>query len=218
MSPVQRRVVGPSSRARGQGGFTLLETVVALIVVSIAILTIAYGLLTSVNIDNNSNLQQRTNLALTTFIENLPYSAPGPDCVPVTDPPPRTGTGGIPGPSHGADLIEDTLSRPNPDPSGVPARLPNPEVERWIDRGVVFTVTDVSYAVWSVTDDEPEDFSAACDAPGPPSPNPARPLPYYPVIKVTVEACWSGQADASQCPEGAMTVRGEAIRRGGRTG
>lgn len=203
---------------RAQAGFTLVETVVALLVVTIAILTIAYGLLTSITTDNNSNLQQRTNLALTTFLENLPYVAPPEGCVPVTDPPPSTGDGGIPGPSHGADLIENTLSRPNPEEGGVPARIPNPEVERWVSRGVVFTVTNVEYAKWDVSDDEPEDWTAPCDAPGPISPDPARPLPYYPVIKVTVEACWSGRADASQCPDGSMTVRGEAIRRGGRTG
>ncbi len=135
-------------RRRGQGGFTLIEAVLSLVVVSIAILSIAAGLFTSARADNRTNEQLRGNLALATFTENLRY-------VP-------SGGAGCSSSDHAATLLANTLLEP--------------EVGEWVDRGMVFAVTDVEYACWQV-DAGDEDFTAPCNAPGPTSPDPSGQCP-----------------------------------------
>lgn len=184
-----------------QRGYTLIEVIIAMFVIGVAILGLMMGLLTNMKANNVANQQQRTNLALTTFLENMPYVAPsGASCVAVSDPPPSSGTGGSSVPSNAKSLLDRALT--------------SPEVQRWVDRGIVFTVTGVEYAKWTVSGTGTEDFGAACDAAGP-----AIGQPWFPAIRVSVQACWSGAAGSSSCgSENSVTVRAQVVRRGGRLG
>jgi Tfp pilus assembly protein PilV len=186
------------ARARGQGGFTLIEAVLSVVVVSTAIVSIAAGLLGAARIDNRTNERQRANLALTTFVENLDHVQSS--CPAVSTPAPATGASN--GASHATALLSATAAEP--------------EVAEWIDRGMVFSITRVEYARWDVAAGA-EDFTAACNTPPPTNPNPLRPRPYYPVIRVTVTACQGG-VGASTCAGDAVVVQTQSIERGGRNG
>ena len=191
----KRRDLG-ATRPAGQSGFTLLEALIALVVTSVAVMAIAGGLLLSTRVDNQTNAQQRANLALTTFMENIEFvQAPSAsaDC--------GTGSGGpavsSPGvsnpPSHAAQLMGTAVA--------------DPEVQTWINRGMMFRITSVTYG----TDDSgpgAETFGSDCSAP--------TAEPKYPVIKITAEACRASAAAVS-CGE-SVAVDAEVVKRGGRTG
>lgn len=179
-------------------GFTLLEATIALAVVSIAIIALATGLLVTIRSDNQSNLQQRTNLALGTFVDNLAYVAPATVCTPVSSPPPTSSSADAADASHARSLLQATLAKP--------------EVARLADDGMLFTVTNVAYADRSQVDAEVEEFTAPCDAPPPANP------PYFPVIKVSVTACWAGSRSATTCSPDSVAVSTESVERGSRTG
>jgi Tfp pilus assembly protein PilV len=183
---------------RGQSGVTLIEAVLSLIVVSVAIISIAGGLLTSVRVDDKANRRQRANLALTTFVENMPYVSPPGSC--ATSPT-----------AHATSLYNNTVTM-----TANGQAVPQPEVQQWLDRGAVFTVTDVEYSDWRVVTGE-EQFTASCND-KPTSPDPNRPTPFYPVIRVTVEACLGSGPGASSCAAEEPVVATQAVKRGGRIG
>lgn len=191
-------------RMGAKGGYTLLEAVLALIIASGAILTIALGLLTSGNADQHTNSRQRVNLALSTFTENLKYSLS--ECPAVSSPAPSSGRPANP-PSHATTLLDRTLEKA--------------EVAKWVDRGIVFTVTDVEYGDTDPYDfgaGVPEAFDGACSDPAPTGPSDLRPPPWYPVIRVTVQACFGLAPDAVDCPEGEPVEQVSVVKRGGRRG
>ncbi|MFM7141660.1 MAG: hypothetical protein ACKO2K_07060, partial [Alphaproteobacteria bacterium] len=64
---------------------------------------------------------------------------------------------------------------------------------RLADDGMLFSITNVAYADRSQVDAEVEEFTAPCNAPPPANP------PYFPVIKVSVSACWAGSRSATVC-------------------
>jgi len=182
----------------GEHGFTLLEATIALAVVSIAIIALATGLLVTIRSDNQANLQQRTNLALGTFVDNLAYVAPATVCTPVSSPPPTSSSADAASASHARSLLQATLAKP--------------EVAGLADDGMLFSITNVAYADRSQVDAEVEEFTAPCNAPPPANP------PYFPVIKVSVSACWAGSRSATVCSPDSVTVSTESIERGSRTG
>lgn len=74
-------------RARGQGGFTLLEAVVSLGLVSTVVLTLAGGLLTTVKSSTAAKSTQQVDAALSAYAESFKGVAFDPtwDACPSTD-------------------------------------------------------------------------------------------------------------------------------------
>lgn len=188
------------AKARGESGYTLIEAVLAVLVVSIAILAIAGGLLASVRIDNKTNAVQRANLALSTFTENLTFTQA--TCPAVSDPAPTSGTVLTSPDSHALRLLSATLDQP--------------EVQEWVDRGMVFSIIDVDYADWRVTGRATESFTGDCSDTGPTAADPLRPAPYFPTIRVQVRACQQGPSGPERCGDDEPTVTAEVVERGGR--
>lgn len=58
-------------RQRSQQGFSLIEALVVIFLISTVVLTFAVGLQASVTSDGKTNREQRLNLALTSFAEGL---------------------------------------------------------------------------------------------------------------------------------------------------
>lgn len=61
----------PSSHTPGQSGFSLIETLIVIVLISTVVLTFAVGLQTSVISDGKTNREQRLNLALTSLTEGF---------------------------------------------------------------------------------------------------------------------------------------------------
>lgn len=189
--------------AGGQRGYTLMEALIAILVSSIAIVTIASGLIASIRIDDSANIRQRMNLALATFLENLEYTRPAPDCADDPD-------------GHAQSILAKILDDPDVAPNA-----PNPpnaddqyslEVMQWVDeRYMVFQIPSVRYTNWDAGDDfsVPETFTDDCEAMAPP--------PAYPVIEVTVEVCYVLDPAVTNC-DGRAVERAVVIRRGNRSG
>ncbi len=188
-----RRLVGD------QRGLTMIEALLSVIIVSVAVVTIAGGLLLSSRVDNDTNERQRANLALTTFSENLTYTA-RPDGVAcgIGAGAPVSSSGATNPSSHAALLMERATGAT--------------EVAEWIDRGMMYRITAVAYGS-STSGAGEEAFSASCSTAA------ADPdAPVYPVIRVEVEACRTRSAVATSCPAGAVVVASDVVRRGGRSG
>ncbi|MGI9576935.1 MAG: type IV pilus modification PilV family protein [Microthrixaceae bacterium] len=64
---------------RGQSGFTLLEAIVGMGLISTVIIALAAGLLTSIRSSDSARSTQELDAALSAFAEDL-KSAPPPDC------------------------------------------------------------------------------------------------------------------------------------------
>ncbi len=192
--------------ARGQGGFTLVEGVICVLVAALGISAVALGLLTSVKVDNSSNEQQRLNLAMRTFTESAAYSRPSAGAVcGATDPAPSTANLATVPASHARQVLQSALAKG--------------DLQRWIDRRVMFTVTDVEYGAvvsnTSTTLAQEQFVSAAVLAA---CPAPVSPPPSYPVIRISVTACLRVQvAGESQCQQGSPVLDAQVIKRGGRT-
>lgn len=196
--------MGRGDRARGQGGFTLVEGVLCVLVAGLGILAVALGLLTSVRLDNRANDQQRLNLALRTFTESAAYSRSPVGACGASDPAPTTDTLATAPLSHAREILRAAVARG--------------DLQRWIDRRVLFTVTDVEYGTTvtsATTVPGQELFAAASDLPS--CPAPVAPAPSYPVIRISVTACRGVEvAGVRRCEEGAPVVRAQVIKRGGR--
>ena len=68
---------GPIARVRGQSGVSLLESLIAIVLVSTVILALAAGFLAMMGATAASSSRQRTDAALTSFTESLktvPYT------------------------------------------------------------------------------------------------------------------------------------------------
>lgn len=65
------RSVRPVGRARTQAGVSLIEALVVVVIVSSVVLVFALGLQTVATNDGRTNREQRMNLALTSFAEDL---------------------------------------------------------------------------------------------------------------------------------------------------
>lgn len=176
------------NRTRGQAGFTLVEGLLVVVISSIAVLSIALGLQTSVTLDNRSNEQQRLNLAITTFGESVKQSAwVWPVCPANTTPPASTAEPLSPPPSHAHRILDNSTSAP--------------EVAAWVDVGIVFIVTGVSY--W---DNDAGEFSGSCSD-----------ADYrWPVLAVSYEACWERHTDGTHCVGDVGRLTGEVVKRGPR--
>lgn len=70
MIDFRRRADRPTP-SRSQAGVSLLEALIVVLLASVVVLTIAYGLQVSVTTDGQTNRQQRMNLALSTLTDGL---------------------------------------------------------------------------------------------------------------------------------------------------
>jgi type II secretory pathway pseudopilin PulG len=183
-------------RQRDQRGLTLIEAVLALVIVVVAIISIAGGLLVSARVDNFANETQRANLALQTFVENLEYRPPGANPCGVGAGAPVSAPGVSNPPSHAGSIMTTALGAD--------------EVQEWIDRGMLFRITDLQYASVG-TGPGAETFSPTCPTP------PAPEDPFYPVVRLEVEACLVVDTTRTDCDD-AVGVVADAVLRGGRTG
>lgn len=197
--------MGRGVRAQGQGGFTLVEGIICVLVAALGILSVALGLLTSVRVDNRSNDQQRLGLAMRTFTESAAYSRPtGGAACGASDPAPSSANLASAPSSHAKQILEAAIAKG--------------DLQRWIDRRVMFTVTDVEYGteVDPLDPTAQERFVSADDLAS--CPAPVEPAPSYPVIRISVSACLSVVvAGERQCEDGAPVVDAQVIERGGRT-
>ncbi len=73
---VQRMCASACKRGRGQGGFTLLEAIVSLALVSTVVLTLAAGLLTTVRSSASAKGTQLVDGALSAYAESFKGSYP----------------------------------------------------------------------------------------------------------------------------------------------
>lgn len=160
-------------RARGQGGFTLVEGVLTIAVTSLGLLAVALGLLTSVRADNSANEQQRLNLALTTFSESLQYRGCGAYASPARPP-------GTPAPT------DETFDPPSSLAAEFLATaVQQPQLAEWIDRGYTFSVVRVEY--WDPSSSDPsgtDTYVQQC--PGDEQ---------WPAVRLSISACRGSESD-----------------------
>ncbi len=122
-------------RRRGQGGFTLLEAVIVVLVASVGIVSIAIGLQTAVTQDNRSNEQQRFNLAVTSFAEAVKRPTVWVDCECPDPSNPIDPTGDAIASTDPNTLPSVATLDPSPRHSVVRAVRDEPEVLQWTNRG-----------------------------------------------------------------------------------
>ena len=198
-----RRLVrrsGASHRLRttGEGGFTLLEAVLVVLVSSVGILAVALGLLSAISIDGRTNRQQRLNVASTTILDQLERTPPQtPTCPEVSSPAPRSDQSALgANTSAAAKYLRSALSAP--------------QVQQWVDRGVVFSVTRLNY--WASTGVSRGDGCVGPD-------NIEQSLKVcstndydYPVARLEILACWSGDGEDGCDPKNSRIVGAASVR------
>lgn len=188
-------------RHRDERGLTLIEALAALVIISVAIISIAGGLLVSARVDNFANETQRANLALQTFVENLEYVGVGPST------PCGIGSGSPPTPPVSAPSV---INPPSHAASIMVRAVGAAEVQDWIGRGMLFRITDLQYSAGG-TGPGAETFVASCPS------APTGDEPGYPVVRLEVEACLVGSTGSTVCDE-AVGVVTDTVLRGGRSG
>lgn len=199
-------------RTTGEGGFTLLEAVLVIIVTSIGILSVAYGLLAAINADGRANKLQRLNLAMTTAVDALKQTPYLPlECPAVSNPAPQSGDTNLasnnsPAGRYLYKIVGDFNPTTKTWSGGDPA------VDQWLEQGVVLSVVEANYWDASIASGNGYRYSGNPDT----SLQACNDTQYsWPVTRLTVTACWNTDGPTG-CEQGGGTIKSSVALHGPR--